>query len=1177
MKRAKHFVVPALLAALGGWFGALPARAQGLVLTLAGNGPAGFCGDGARAANSCLQLPVGITSDSAGNRYIADSSNHRVRKVTPGGIISTFAGNGIAGFSGDGGPAVRASFRFPTSVAFETATGNIYILDAGNNRIRRVTPTGIVTTVAGDGTAGFSGDGGPATAASISTARFAAGITWTLAGLLLTDTGNGRIRRIDPAGRITTIAGAGMSGFRGDGGPAAVALLSEPTGPIAVDPAGNLFFADSGNHRVRRITAAGIISTVAGSGTAGFSGDGGAALSAALNNPLSVALDRLGALYIADTGNSRIRRAPATGVITTIAGGGRLATGEGALSTDLTLREPVGVATDRNTLFIADRGNSRVLMVLGAFARPAEVGVKPAAVEFAVKRGADLPDVEGLVLFSPDLIRFAYGARVSTVSGGDWLSLRPPFGFVPGAIRVFADPTGLAAGTYQGTITLTVPQATNSPLSLPVTLKVTDEPPSLAVHPGQLSFSAVQGSNPPDQVLRIRNEGGGTLGWTAVVLRPVTGTRLTDWLSLSANAGTGSGSIRVTVNTTGLAPGSYQSAIVVRSTTGQTQRVPVNLQVTASGAVLQTSQSGLIFVAVEGSGTLPSRNFNVVNAGGGAMNWTAEIRSISGGSWLALSPASGASTGGQAPPQVVFTANATGLKAGAYHAVVRIAAPGAANSPQFVNAVLNILPPGTTPPPQPSPSGLLFLANAGGAPPAAQTVRVFAGGSATVSFNASIAEVDDDGWLSADPESGTGSAAAATEVSVAVDPSALAAGSYRGLVNFSLSDGSTRSVNVLVVVAPPGTFPASADTPDDNFTASVSETSRASSRMHPAATAPCSPTKLAVVHTALVSNFSSPVGWPIPLVVSVTDDCGNAQTNAAVVTTFSNGDPAVAMANLKNGQYSGTWTPTASASRVNITSTAVAAGFQQATAQITGGVGANAVPLVFRGGAVHAASFAKGAPLVPGSIVSVFGSNLAAGQFFAETVPLPKELGSLSATMGNTDVPLFFSSSGQVNAQVPFDLPAHSATQLVVKVGNSFTVPETINLAASQPGVFTINQSGSGPGAILDAKFVLVSAQNPAKPGDVIQVFATGLGQTNPVARSGERSPSSPPATVVKTVTATVDGINAPVHFAGLAPGFVGLYQVNVQIPAGVKNGEVSLVLKQEDVESNTVTVFVQQ
>ena len=186
-------------------------------------------------------------------------------------------------------------------------------------------------------------------------------------------------------------------------------------------------------------------------------------------------------------------------------------------------------------------------------------------------------------------------------------------------------------------------------------------------------------------------------------------------------------------------------------------------------------------------------------------------------------------------------------------------------------------------------------------------------------------------------------------------------------------------------------------------------------------------------------------------------------------------------------------------------------------------------------------------------------------------------MGGLSATLGDFDVPLFFTSGGQVNAQVPFELPPDSSAQLVVQVGEAFTVPETINLSAVQPGIFAVNQSGSGPGAILDVNFDLVSSSNPVRAGDVIQVYCTGLGATSPPVSSGEPSPSSPLATVVTPVTATVDGLSAPVLFNGLAPLFVGLYQVNVQVPAGVGSGEVDLVLTQGGVNSNTVTIFVTQ
>ena len=932
---------------------------------------------------------------------------------------------------------------------------------------------------------------------------------------------------------------------------------------------------------MRRINSLGIISTVAGSSTGGFGGDGGPATSGFLRLPVGVAVDTAGALYIADSGNNRIRRVAPDGTISTVVGGGMNNPDDAGFSTDISLQSPAAAFAGPRNVFVTDTGNSRVLATLGVFASPGPVTVLPSRLDFEAKLGGELPAPKGMLLFSPDLSEFAFRAEASTISGGDWLVVRPRIGFAPSALSVFAKSGNLPARFYQGSITFAVAQATNSPVTVPVTLTITDEPPSLAVAPDHLAFSAMEGSNPSPQALRIGNAGGGTLDWTADVILPadVALAGAFPQINLSANTGTGTTPVRVSVDTTGVGPGSYRAAILVRTASGpvaSSRIIPVLVQVTRAIAVLQTSQSGLIFVGVEGSGELPSRNFNVVNAGSGDMMWMVEIRSISGGNWLTVSPTDGTSTAGQAAPQVVFSADATGLLAGSYHAVVRIRAPGAANSPQFVHAVLNVLPPGSTPPPLPFPSGLLFLANAGGAPPAAQQVRVFTGGGDAVNFSASATAIDDEGWLRVNPSNGTASATNPGQLSVRVDPSALVAGPYRGLVNVALSDGSTRSVNVLLVAAPPGTFTTSGTTSGTTLGSALVP------KREPPRTAQeaCTPSTLALVHTGLVGNFASPVGWPVPMVVQVTDDCGTEQANAAVITTFSSGNPAIVMTNLQNGLYSGTWTPASASPVVTITSTASAAGFEQATTQISGLIGANFVPQVFRGGAVHAASFGKGAPLAPGSIFSVFGTNLAADQFFAQDVPLPKELGGLSATLGNFDVPLFFTSGGQVNAQVPFDLPPDSSSQLVVKVGEAFTVPETINLSTVQPGIFTVNQSGSGPGAILDANFALVSSSNPVRAGDVIQIFCTGLGATSPPVPSGEFSPSSPLATTVTPVTpvtATVDGLDAPVLFGGLAPGFVGLYQVNVQIPAGVSSREIELVLTQQGVASNTVTIFVTQ
>jgi hypothetical protein len=336
--------------------------ADGVATTIAGNGVAGYSGDGGLATAGSLNVPVGLAVDNSSNLYIADAGNNVVRKVTPAGTITTIAGDGTEGFSGDGGPATAASLTAPAGVTVDSG-GNIYISDPGN-RIRKVTPAGIITTVAGTGIAGFSGDGGPAIAASI---RGPVGVAVdSLGNLYIADYANKRIRKVSPDAVMSTIAGVGGSTF-GDGGPATAALLNSPAG-MAIDTAGNLYITDQGDSRTRKVTPAGTITTVAGSGTAGFSGDGGPAGAALLNSPLGVTLDSTGNVYIADVVNNRIRKVTADGIISTVAGNGTADyTGDGGPATAASLNTPTGVAADgTGNLYVADAGNNRIRKVTPA-------------------------------------------------------------------------------------------------------------------------------------------------------------------------------------------------------------------------------------------------------------------------------------------------------------------------------------------------------------------------------------------------------------------------------------------------------------------------------------------------------------------------------------------------------------------------------------------------------------------------------------------------------------------------------------------------------------------------------------------------------------------------------------------------------------------------------------------
>jgi len=334
-----------------------------IITTVAGGGSCGgnYCGDGGQATAAELSYPFGTTFDASGNMYIADQYNNRIRMVTTSGIINTVAGSSTQGYSGDGGAATAAKLASPHSIASDAA-GNLYIADYNNHCIRMVNTVGVISTIAGTGIHGYSGDGAAATTAQL---YYPSGVAVDISGnLYIVDTQNNRVRKVNTAGIISTVAGNGTQSYSGDFGQATTAELDLPGG-IAFDAAGNYYIADYNNARIRKVNTLGIITTVAGSGGFNYSGDGGQATNAGLNFPTGVTLDASGNIYIADQYNNRIRKVNTTGIISTIAGNGTASySGDGAQATSANLNYPTGVACDATgNLYIADFNNNRIRMV----------------------------------------------------------------------------------------------------------------------------------------------------------------------------------------------------------------------------------------------------------------------------------------------------------------------------------------------------------------------------------------------------------------------------------------------------------------------------------------------------------------------------------------------------------------------------------------------------------------------------------------------------------------------------------------------------------------------------------------------------------------------------------------------------------------------------------------------
>ena len=659
-------------------FAGVVVHGQGTITTVAGTGTCCADADGVSALLAYLQGPDGLTIDPAGNLYIWESQVGRIRKVNPSGTITTVAGVANSfGSSGDGGQATSALLAGGTihsGLAFDNA-GNLFISDTNNHKVRKVSPTGIITTVAGNGAQGFSGDNGLAVNAML---NYPTGIAVDAAGnLYIADNSNSRVRKVNVSGTITTVAGNGNVVFAGDGGQATSAAVPTPTG-VTGDTAGNLYIGS--DRRIRKVNTAGVISTLAGTGAAGNSGDGGLAINAQMKAPYGMVVDGAGNLYFADVSNQRVRKVDAAGIMTTIAGNTLGFSGDGGVSTNALLAVPHDVVLDASgNILFTDTGNNRVRKIAQSAAN--SISATPATLQFSYTIGGAVPAAQTMNISSSGAaLSFTASA---TSSGSNWLSVSPSSGTTPAALSVSISPSGLAGGVYQGAISITPAGAPSQ--SYAVSLTVTGAGAPSFTSSSVVNATGYQNKLAPDTVFVIFGSGMGpssiaiapgtnyplTLGGTSVTFTPASGGSPIGAKLVYSVASQIAGLLPSSI-----APGTY----AVRVTYNTLASAPQNVTVVARSFGIAAANSG-------GNG-LAQATIGNVNGGVSLTRFTAGSLAFNGLNWT-LTPAHPNDTlvlwgtGGGADP-----ANDTGGTSGDQAAAgnFSVLVDGRAITPQYAGA-----------------------------------------------------------------------------------------------------------------------------------------------------------------------------------------------------------------------------------------------------------------------------------------------------------------------------------------------------------------------------------------------------------------------------------------------------------------------------------------------------------
>lgn len=1136
----------------------LNVQANGVKTNWAGNTNYHVTGDGIAVA-MVLTQPRASIADAAGNVYVADTGADVIRKIT-GNTITTLAGNGKPG-SGDAtapGQGRLAQFNSPAALALD-ANGNLYVADAGNNTIRVVHPDRSVITLVPNSSF-LSNPSGVAVDAA--------------GNVYVSNTGSSRVTKFLPTGvSAGTFAGSGqqLHGYDGDGGLATAALLLNPTGLAYDNKNGILYIADTGNHCIRKVDSSGKIFTAAGTcGQGGVGGDGGSATAAHLFTPYSVAVDAAGNLYIADTGNGMIRMVDLTGKIIRIAGNGQTSSatgiGDGGDATLANLFTPYGVGVDGlGQVYIADTNNNRIRVVLPPIDQTyTGYTASQNAITFNLVSGGPAPDPKFI-----DLIPVIPGLSFKIDTDSNLITADPTEGAMAGTVQVSLNPSGFTApGTKTQHLIITTPTLANKTKSIPVTVTVAPPAPQpvLSVDTNSIQLVGVKGGATAAGRFKVLNVGSGAINYTT----KVSTADGANWLSVSSASGSATlaqpDTVQVLGSIAALSPGTYSGAITVSApgVQGSPQTVGVTLSVSINTASILLSQTGLSFTAVEGNGPPLPQTIGILNVGQGVMTWNATVSTTTGQNWLKISSHSATV---ERPfldiSPMDISIDPTGLHAGTYYGKLVVSAQ-AINTPSLITVILTVLPAGFNPGPEIRPSGVIFICSPGFTPPP-QDVSI----GTTLPQDSFTSQAFGASFLYQPAVSGV-SSNLPTRMRIFPNCGVVAPGTSDGHnigLEFS-SNQSLQSVHVLIVSAPT----SSTNTPRGQTAALASG--------NPSDASACGNNLLTVFKApAQVStgSFQATVGQPVSIEVQVSDACGaplgadSSSGTAAVVATLSNGDANVPLHHIGGGVWTGTWRPVHKQSNLKMNVDASSGNGKQLGSPILSGtlITDSSTPVMTAGGVVPAAAgFLAGAPIAPGSLITIYGSNFndpGAKDGTATGSPLPLTLCNTTVMLGQTPLPILYCSATQLNVQVPFNVPVNTPFQLTVQHGTMLAMPESLPVTDAQPAIFTDNQQGTGQGDVFynDSKNNSYEANSdtPAPIGATVVIYCSGLGAVLPAVQEGHAAPADPLAVTVSPVTVTIGGKAATVLYAGLTPRFAGLYQVNATIAAGTPTGKQPIVL----------------